>query len=123
LWNNHFARLGVPHLQLDYETYVGHRAKSLRSLARFLGLKPVRAPLVDRLNVMRDEWTAEITARVWADLYGVPEPVRLLHVPPGTAGGPAEPPPPGVAPEPVGPAAETYSLSALGPAEADRTAG
>jgi trehalose 2-sulfotransferase len=90
LWSSHFQRLGVPHVRLDYESYVEHRARSLRSLAGFLGLKAVRAPLVDRLNVMRDEWTEEIAARVWADLDRVPEPVRLVHVAPQASEGPAE---------------------------------
>ena len=90
LWGSHFQRLGVPHVRLDYESYVEQRVRSLRSLAGFLGLRAVRTPLVDRLNVMRDEWTEEVAARVWADLYCDPEPVRLDRVAHGAPDPPAE---------------------------------
>ncbi len=76
LWRSHFGRLSLPHLQVPYEPYMERRLKTLRTLAGFLGAKPRRAPLVDRLQVMRDQWSEEIVARVWSDLYGVPEPVR-----------------------------------------------
>ena len=76
LWRSHFTRLSIPHIQVPYELYVDRRLKTLRTMVGFLGAKPSRAPLVDRLRVMRDEWSEEVVARVWSDLYGVPEPVR-----------------------------------------------
>jgi trehalose 2-sulfotransferase len=76
LWRSHFTRLSISHMQVPYELYIERRLKTLRTVTGFLGAKPARARLVDRLHVMRDEWSEEIVARVWSDLYCVPEPVR-----------------------------------------------
>jgi LPS sulfotransferase NodH len=75
LWESYLSQPEMSSLTVEYETYIEDRNATLESIAQFLEVQPAPVPLVDRLRVMRDDWSANIVERVWVDLQdGPPRP-------------------------------------------------
>jgi LPS sulfotransferase NodH len=68
-WQMHFERYGITPLTVYYEDYILDRPGHLQRIADFLGVPGTPAPLVDRIQVMRDDWTELIAERLIADLH------------------------------------------------------
>jgi len=68
IWSRHFSTRRIPHLRIDYESYIADRAGTIASVAAFINAQPPRIKLKDRTRVMRDNWSAEIVERFWAEL-------------------------------------------------------
>jgi trehalose 2-sulfotransferase len=69
LWQWHFEHYGITPLTIYYEDYVQDRPGHLARIAEHLDVTVAPVPLVDRTEVMRDEWTDQIAERVIADLH------------------------------------------------------
>jgi LPS sulfotransferase NodH len=74
LWDDHLSGSPAPAMTVHYEDYVADRAGHLEAICSFLEADPVRTSLEERINVMRDGWTAEMVERTRSDLNAPPEP-------------------------------------------------
>lgn len=77
LWSRHFSTRRIPHLRVDYESYVADRAGTMAAVAAFIQAKPPRIKLEDRTRVMRDTWSEGIVERFWTDLQTPEIPLRI----------------------------------------------
>jgi len=68
LWRDHFERMGVAPLTIVYEDYVADRTGHLERIADYLGAPRPTAPVGDRLQVMRDDWSNGIIERFRSDI-------------------------------------------------------
>ena len=73
LWRSHFEELGETPYEMIYEEYIQDRPSRLEHLCRWLGWEGEPVPLEDRLNVMRDDWTAQMSRAVKGKLYEPPD--------------------------------------------------
>jgi LPS sulfotransferase NodH len=71
LWSFHCENLAIPTFLVEYESYLGAREGTLASIAGYLNAGPKRSGVVDRLQVLRDEWSQTIVERVQRDLYAL----------------------------------------------------
>ena len=79
LWEQHFARLGVDVLTVSYEDYMADRDAELRRVVDFLGVQPAsELQPVEKLQVMRDDWTDRMAERFLDDVYH-PRPGMAAH--------------------------------------------
>ncbi len=83
LWQRHFQRAGIHPLVISYEEYIQDRLSHLQRIIEHLGVPASPAPLEERLQVMRDDWTERVAAAFEGDLYTIPDPLaaRTLQVP------------------------------------------
>jgi LPS sulfotransferase NodH len=68
-WGYHFQYYGITPLTVYYEDYIEDRPGYLYRIADFLGVAAAPTPLVDNMQVMRDEWTEQIVERFVTDLH------------------------------------------------------
>ena len=69
LWDTHFAANGIECHHVVYEQYLQRRMSTLATILDFLGVtSPPAVPVVDVINVMRDDWTRQVVRRVWDDM-------------------------------------------------------
>jgi LPS sulfotransferase NodH len=96
LWKSHFEERAIAPFVVTYEDYLEDRDGHLQRIADFLGAPRSTQRLEERIQVMRDDWTDQITEFVKADLEAPRQPYWVL--PPGpekeAQDGPEEPSPP-----------------------------
>jgi LPS sulfotransferase NodH len=68
LWRDYFSRLGVDHLEVVYEDYVGNRLAGLQRICDFLGVDRPREAPVEGLRRLADDWSEEAKEQLWAYL-------------------------------------------------------
>jgi trehalose 2-sulfotransferase len=69
LWDAYFSANGIQCHQVVYEEYLQDRVSTLATLLDFLGVeRPPVIPVLDVINIMRDDWTEHLVERVWDDL-------------------------------------------------------
>lgn len=68
LWRDYFSRIGVEHLEVVYEDYVGNRLAGLQRICDFLGVDRPRDVREEGLRRLADDWSEEAKEHLWVYL-------------------------------------------------------
>lgn len=69
-WLDLLERSGIPYRSFVYEDWIGRRPETVRSIANWFGVGPVRIPQHDRFAVQRDQQNDTLMRR-WRQVRGV----------------------------------------------------
>jgi len=69
MWADTLRRLSVKPCSMTYEEYLLSREAHMVQLASYLGAPEVRGPIVDQMEVMRDDWSTSMADKFRLDTH------------------------------------------------------